>query len=347
MIDIIFFTQRFVPSPNRHIASPNLIFGSRASRIVLGIRSNMAYGSISLEKRIKDNIRNYKLETLFDIEILLELLKSVNKLTGVSVMMTERHGEKAIAVGDWTGFAPDVEKDPGIKLRICDRTVAHVYVKYDAVEYDRIPQVRSIVERIIDSYEKLGEKSYMTRELEIYTDELEEKLEKESYQAKTGEKNDELTDMLNHTYFENRLKIIDRSQVVPVAGVCININDWKYVNDNFGDDESDRLIATVAGIIRDKAKPDYVIGRVDGDVFNVIIPMPAEGECEGFCEAVQTECDAYEDSHIAPSVAVGYALKENVETSLADILSDAEYAMFENKIEIKNSPGYYERLHKK
>ena len=177
----------------------------------------MAYGSIPLDKRLTDNIRNYKLSTLFDTEELLELLKSVNKLTGVAVMLTERHGEKAIAVGDWTGFTPDVEAQPGEKLRICDRTVAHVYVKYDAVEYDKIPQVKLIIERIIDSYEKLGEKSYRSRELEIYVDELEAKLEKESYQAKTGEKNDELTDMLNHTYFENRLKIVDRSQVVPIS----------------------------------------------------------------------------------------------------------------------------------
>ncbi len=28
MFNIIFFTQRFVPSPNRLMASPNLIFGS-------------------------------------------------------------------------------------------------------------------------------------------------------------------------------------------------------------------------------------------------------------------------------------------------------------------------------
>ncbi len=306
----------------------------------------MAYGSIPLEKRLKDNIRNYKLGTLFDTEELLELLKSVNKLTGVAVMLTERHGEKAIAVGDWTGFNPDVVEDPGEKLRICDRTVAHVYVKYDAVEYDKIPQVKLIIDRIIDSYEQLGDKAYKTRELEIYVDELEEKLEKESYQAKTGEKNDELTDMLNHTYFDNRLKIVDRSQVVPVAGVCININDWKYVNDRFGDEESDRLIRTVADVIRDKAKPDYVMGRVDGDVFNIIIPMPEDDECETFCKAVQQACEEYDDPHIAPSVAVGYAIKENVETSLSDILSDAEYAMFENKIEVKNAPGYYERLRK-
>ena len=102
----------------------------------------------------------------------------------------------------------------------------------------------------------------------------------------------------------------------------------------------------MADIIKSKAKPDYVIGRVDGDVFNVIIPMPEPDECETFCATVQKACEEYDDPHIAPSVAVGYAIKENVETALSDTLSDAEYAMFENKIEVKNAPGYYERLRK-
>ena len=47
----------------------------------------------------------------------------------------------------------------------------------------------------------------------------------------------------------------------------MNINDWKFVNENYGDEESDRLIKTVAGILKQEAKPEYVMGRVDGDVF--------------------------------------------------------------------------------
>ena len=39
-------------------------------------------------------------------------------------------------------------------------------------------------------------------------------------------------------------------------------------------------------------------------------------------------------------------LKENVEESLTDKLADAEYEMFENKLEMKNAPGYQERLRK-
>ena len=94
------------------------------------------------------------------------------------------------------------------------------------------------------------------------------------------------------------------------------------------------------------ADPDYVIGRVDGDVFNVVIPMPADDEAEEYIDRVRRRMDAFEDEHIAPSVAIGLNYKSNVENTMEDALSDAEYAMFENKIEVKNAPGYLDRLHK-
>ena len=306
----------------------------------------MAYGSIPLDKRLKDNIRNYKLSSLIDMEAILELIKAVSKTTGVEVLITERHGEKVIATGKWAGINIDVDENPGVKVRVLDRTVAHIYADYDDVDESLREEAALIVDCVIKSIENMADKTYRSRELAIYVDELEAKLSKESYQAKHGDKTDELTGVLNHSYFDNRIKIIDRSQVVPVAAICININDWKYVNDRYGDEESDRLIATVAGIISDEAKPDYVIGRVDGDVFNVVIPMPADDEAEEYIDRVRRRMDAFEDEHIAPSVAIGLNYKSNVENTMEDALSDAEYAMFENKIEVKNAPGYLDRLHK-
>ena len=155
---------------------------------------------------------------------------------------------------------------------------------------------------------------------------------------------DELTGVLNDAYFAKRLATIDRSQALPVDVVNININDWKFVNDNFGDEESDRLIKTVANIIMEEAEPYFVIGRIDGDVFGVVIPMAREGEAEFFINNVKKRCDEYEDPILAPSVAAGMKTKTNIEEKLEELLSDAEYDMFNDKYEIKNSPGYRERL---
>lgn len=306
----------------------------------------MAYGSISLEKRLKDNIKNYSLSSLLDTDRMSEQLEILHKLSGVEVLVTDRHGEKMISFGNFAAFRPDVINDPGVKLRVAERTVAHIYLRYDRVEEDKLSLVSTFLDKLIETYESVGMQTYYHKETAVYADELEAKLEKETYQVKHGEKNDELTGVLNRTYFENRMKIVDRSQIAPVSAICININDWKFVNDNYGDDESDRLIQVIAGIIVKNSKPEYIVGRVDGDVFNVLIPMPEDGESEEFCAVVKADCEAYEDARLAPSVAIGNVLKENVEETLADKLADAEYEMFENKLEMKNAPGYRERLEK-
>ncbi len=90
-----------------------------------------------------------------------------------------------------------------------------------------------------------------------------------------------------------------------------------------------------------------MIGRVDGDVFIVLIPVAEDGEAEGYCSRVQAACLAFEDEKLAPSVACGIVYKTNVEEKITDKLADAEYEMFNNKFDIKNAPGYRARLEKK
>ena len=141
--------------------------------------------------------------------------------------------------------------------------------------------------------------------------------------------------------------IIDRAEIIPVGVVNININDWNYVNDHSGDEESDMLIRLVAYLIRTESKAEYVVGRVDGDVFVTLIPMAEDNEAEEFARRVQAACLASEDAILSPSVACGVIYKSNVEQHLEDLLSDAEYEMFRNKLEIKNAPGYRERLEKR
>ena len=74
--------------------------------------------------------------------------------------------------------------------------------------------------------------------------------------------------------------------------------------------------------------------------------MPQEQEAEEFVERIRRALDEYDDPILVPSAAFGIVYKENVEESLEDKLSDAEYEMFNDKIRIKNMPDYRERLEK-
>lgn len=307
----------------------------------------MKYKEVPFDKRINENIRNYAMDNLYPVGSLTVHLKALAAVTGAELLLTDRHGEKIVSVGNFAGFVPDVVEEPGRKVRIYNRTVAHLYAKTSSVDEDKLQDVERMLDVTVIMLSYMGEEAYLHRESAIYMDELEEKLEERRTQAAVGRNEDVLTGVVHKFYFEERMNVIDRSGVIPIAVINANINDWKYVNDNYGDEESDRLIKTIAGILKEEAKPDYVIGRVDGDVFIILIPMAEDGEAEDYCRRVQDACIAYEDDIIAPSVACGIVYKTNVENKIADVLPDAEYEMFNNKLEIKNAPGYRERLEKR
>ena len=304
----------------------------------------MDYKAIPFEKRIKENIRNYALDNLYAIDTLTDYCKSLCAVTDTAILITERHGEKIVSVGGFARFTPDVVGEPGRKVRVYGRTIAHLYAETDKVPEEK----RQIVEHLLDGFANMlsqwGEEAYLHRESSIYMDELEEKVGVQHVQTAKGEKEDALTGVFHKHYFEERMSVIDRADVAPVAVINANINDWKYVNDNYGDEESDRLIKTIADILKEKAKPDYVIGRIDGDVFIVLIPLADDGEAEAYCREVQEACMNYEDAILAHSLDCGFVHNTNLEEIIEEKLADAEYEMFNNKFEIKNSPGYRERL---
>ena len=306
----------------------------------------MGYQSIPYDKRVKENIRNYSFSNLYHMDTVKEYLKNLAKAVEISILLTDRHGEKEILIGDgFVGFRPDVVNEPGRKVRVQNRTIGHLYVKETKPQEDDC-LVRALMDGTVKLLERLGEETYLRHESSIYLEELEVLLKEKRRQVIQNETDDALTGVYNKMYFESRMDVIDRAEIIPVAVLNVNINDWKYANDHFGDEESDRLIKTVADILKKEAKPDFILGRIDGDAFGVLIPMATEGEAEDYIKRIQEACDTYEDPHLAPSVAVGMVGKTNIEEKLEERMSDAEYEMFNNKFEVKNAPGYQERLHK-
>lgn len=304
----------------------------------------MTYGKVSFEERIKENIRSYHSVDLYDMQVVEWQMKSLCEKYGLELMLTDRHGERAVVLGDFNREI-DVAKEPGLRIMIYNHTTGHLYVQ--AVSGSEVGKdAEEELALLVQLLQHWGEKAYLARELEEYKEELEEKLEAGRRSLKGDDRKDLLTGTLSKTYFENRLKVIDRSEVAPVALIQANINDWKFFHDNFGEEESDRLIHIVGKTLMDMGKPEYVIGRCDGDLFNIVIPMPEEQEAEEYVSRLRGTFETFEDSVLVPSVAFGIVYKTNVEESLLDKLSDAEYEMFNNKLEIKSAPGYRERLEK-
>lgn len=297
----------------------------------------MAYGKVTFEQRIKDNIRNYTLDKLYELNLIEMQLTAFAEMYEVDVLVMDRHGKEVLSVVS-ESKSGEMGGNESKSVRVLDRTVAKIQIFYHT-EGELRDKASKVLDNFFQLMEVWGEKQYLHSEESQYIDELQGETEH-------SEKKDILTDTWNKMYFKNKMKVVDRSEVLPVALIVANINDWKFANDHFGDDESDRLIQIVADILKKHAKPEYIIGRCDGDVFDILIPMAQDGEAEEYAKIVQEEINEYEDRILAPSVAIGISYKNNVEESLFSLVSDAEYAMFEDKFNIKNSAGYTERLKK-
>ncbi len=315
-----------------------------------GIGITMNEKKMAFAERIEQNSKNYFPKDLFNLTVAETMLNQFHFHFGLDTLMTDRHGSILMTIGDFGDFVPDVVNKPGNKIRVKGRTVCHIYAKYDNVAKEKIDVVTKLLNTYIETLEDYCGKSYVASEQAVYIDELEQQLEKDADHAKYSSENDPLTGLLNRNHFISHMKELAEREVVPTAAICVNINDWKFVDNHFGEEESDRLVVTVAEILRNKAQEagfaHAVLGRVEGDVFHVLLPLTEEEEAKAYCDAVQQACDNFEDDKLAPSVAVGCVMRTNVEESFKDILSDAEYAMLENKFVIKNAPGYKERLEK-
>lgn len=314
----------------------------------MGIRMNKK--KIAFVERVEQNSKNYYPKDLIDLKTAEDMLGLFHDMFGLDTLMTDRHGSILMTKGDFGDFKPDVVNKPGNKIRVKGRTVCHIYARYDNVSDKDMDTVKQFLDAYIKTLEGYSEKSYMASEQAAYIDELEQQLEQDAYQAKYSEQNDPLTGVLNRNYFISHMKELAEREVVPTAAICVNINDWRFFDDNFGEEESDRLVVIVADILKEEAKKAglerAIIGKVEGDVFHVLLPLTEEDEAKAYCAKIQQACDDFEDEKLAPSIAVGCVMRTNVEERFKDIFSDAEYAMLENKFEIKNAPNYRQRLEK-
>ena len=78
----------------------------------------MGYYAIPYDKRIKENIRNYSLSNLYNMESIKKYLSSLAQVFQINILLTDRHGEKEVVIGEsFLCFHPDVVNEPGRKLQ--------------------------------------------------------------------------------------------------------------------------------------------------------------------------------------------------------------------------------------
>ncbi|HJS24593.1 MAG TPA: diguanylate cyclase [Pyrinomonadaceae bacterium] len=102
---------------------------------------------------------------------------------------------------------------------------------------------------------------------------------------------DPLTELPNARGFymmlEQRIAECQRMNKEPLAVVCMDIDDFKIVNDKYGHSIGDRLLAKVAGVVRRELRQMDILTRYAGDEFVAIMPMASGKMAESISERMR------------------------------------------------------------
>jgi len=146
---------------------------------------------------------------------------------------------------------------------------------------------------------------------------------------------DALTGLYNRRRFEEELeRHIAQGRRYGMAGalLVIDLDGFKRVNDRFGHRAGDGVLASVAGVLRQRLRASDIVARFGGDEFAVLMPRGGAAEAAELAEllvdAVRQEVATPAD---ALDASIGYALLEETTTSSDELLSIADAAMYAHK----------------
>jgi len=124
---------------------------------------------------------------------------------------------------------------------------------------------------------------------------------------------DYLTDLYNRRqldyYLESRIKSLSKHQ--QLAGIMLDIDNFKQINDKYGHITGDRAIETAASILKHYFEHNDFIARYAGDEF-VILPDIREGEAlADIVDGLRKQVALYNEKSKEPfeiQFSIGYAI---------------------------------------
>ena len=151
---------------------------------------------------------------------------------------------------------------------------------------------------------------------------------------------DPLTELPNARGFymmlEQRLAECQRMNREPLSVVCMDIDDFKVVNDQYGHSIGDRLLASVAGVVRRELRQMDILTRYAGDEFVAIMPMASSKMAASISERMRNAVEEQlfsvrTGTMIGLGVSLGVACFPDDGETTEELLTTAARRMQRNK----------------
>ncbi len=163
-------------------------------------------------------------------------------------------------------------------------------------------------------------------------------------------RHDTLTDLPNRLMMRERLEEIlqtSRERGLAAAVMCIDLDNFKSINDTLGHPLGDALLRAVAGRIRNTVRESDCIARLGGDEFVVV-----QGNLEKLEQAstlakrliLAIDAPYLIDGHqILTSASVGISTTIDSREEVDDLLMQADVALYQAKADGRGVFRFYER----
>ena len=146
---------------------------------------------------------------------------------------------------------------------------------------------------------------------------------------------DTLTGVFNRNYLEILIDFESQKsqkEQYPLSAILIDVDNFKYFNDQYGHDFGDKVLFHVATLMSNKLRENDYIGRYGGDEFLILLPHTTQEEAAGVARRILDTLPKLniENSYEAISVSMGITEHQPGE-DLRGTIKKADDAMFQAK----------------
>ena len=151
-------------------------------------------------------------------------------------------------------------------------------------------------------------------------------------------------------YMERYIAGIRRHEIYG-AVLLLDLDDFKYINDNFGHDAGDKVLVEVGRRLKSVTRPEDVVSRIGGDEFVVLIGRldvdkhTARNKVLGIAKKLQNsllENIDYQNRLLTVHASMGARLLDSEKLDVETVLRDADQAMYKAKNSGKNKAVVFE-----
>ncbi len=159
---------------------------------------------------------------------------------------------------------------------------------------------------------------------------------------------DSLTGLYNRHRFQDELSrmLVDAERRKGQGALLFfDLDEFKYINDNFGHRAGDAMLIRVAGEVGALVRRSEILARLGGDEFAVLMPDCSEEDASRLAEriirAVSQIPFRFEGQNLRLTTSLGIALYPAHGANTEDLVSHADAAMYQAKEAGKNAWRVY------